>query len=235
MADRDEARAARVESKFTALDLKSVSIDGAFEGYASLFEREDLGRDIIVRGAFAESLAKRGSRGVRMLFQHDPAQPIGVWDEIVEDRKGLLARGRLTPDVSRAREVLALMRAGAIDGLSIGFKAEKARRDARTGIRRLEKVDLWEISVVTFPMLPDARIASVKARPFAARLPTEKELARWLARDAGLTRSEARALMLSGLKGLRALREASAGGGTEERLAARMRQAARHISHDLNR
>src|SRR5207244_960742 len=76
----------------------------------------------------------------------------------------LYVRGRLMLDVSRAREVLALMRAGALDGLSIGFRAVTGRRDAKTGIRRLTKVDLWEISVVTFPLLPEARVAHVKAR-----------------------------------------------------------------------
>ncbi|MBL8235387.1 MAG: HK97 family phage prohead protease, partial [Bryobacterales bacterium] len=101
-----------------------------FEGYASLFGREDLSRDIVIPGAFKESLARRGPRGIRMLFQHDPAEPIGVWEQIEEDRKGLFARGRLMRDVARAREVLSLMKAGALDGLSIGFKAEKARRDA---------------------------------------------------------------------------------------------------------
>ncbi len=105
------------------------------------------------------------------------------------------------PDVARAREVLALMRAGAIDGLSIGFKAERGRRDPRTGMRRLEKIDLWEISVVTFPMLPEARIRNVKARPFGGAAPTEREFERWLTRDAGLTRGEARAVLAHGLQG----------------------------------
>ena len=100
------------------------------------------------------------------------------------------------------------MRAGALDGLSIGFHAGKGRRDAATGIRRLEKVDLWEISVVTFPMLPGARVASVKARPFKAAAPTEREFERWLTRDAGLTRMEARAVLRSGFHGLKALRDA---------------------------
>ena len=177
MADRDGARVLDgAEAKFIPLDLKSVGADGAFEGYASLFGREDMGRDVVVRGAFAESLAQRGARGVRMLFQHDPAQPIGVWDEIQEDAKGLYARGRLMTEVAKAREVMTLMKAGALDGLSIGFKALKARRDARSGIRRLEKIDLWEISVVTFPMLPDARIAGTKTHPFAQGVPTARAM-----------------------------------------------------------
>ena len=102
-------------------------------------------------------------RSVKMLFQHNPSEPIGIWDTIKEDTRGLYVRGRLMPEVARAREVLALMRAGALDGLSIGFRALKGRRDARTGVRRLEKVDLWEISVVTFPLLPGARVAHVKS------------------------------------------------------------------------
>ena len=151
------------ELKFTRLDLKRVEPDGTFEGYASLFDTEDLGHDVIAPGAFRDSLARRGAAGIKMLFQHDPAEPIGVWTSLKEDARGLHARGRLMPEVARAREVLALMRAGALDGLSIGFRAVQGRRDARTGIRRLLKVDLWEISVVTFPLLPEARVAHVKS------------------------------------------------------------------------
>ena len=136
--------------------------DGSFEGYASLFGREDKGRDIIMPGAFRASLARRGASNVRMLFQHDPAQPIGVWESIREDARGLYVRGRLIEDVARAREILALLRCGAIDGLSIGFNTRKAIRDARTGQRRIYEIDLWEISIVTFPMLPSAKISAVK-------------------------------------------------------------------------
>lgn len=142
---------------------------GAFEGYASLFGVEDQGRDVVMPSAFRASLARRGTHEVRMLFQHDPAQPVGVWDEIREDARGLHVRGRLIEEVTRAAELLALMRAGALDGLSIGFRARKAMRDTRTGQRRLYEIDLWEISIVTFPMLPGARVSSVKTG--AALLP----------------------------------------------------------------
>lgn len=212
----------------TPLDLKSVDDDGTFEGYASLFNREDLGRDVILPGAFRDSLASRGAAGIKMLFQHNPAEPIGVWEDVREDARGLYARGTLTRAVARASEVLSLMRAGALDGLSIGFKAEKARRDAK-GVRRIEKIDLWEISVVTFPMLPEARIANVKRRPFAGNIPTERDLERWLTRDAGLTRMEARAVMRDGFKGLKALRDASLGHDEEARLAVRIRAASAHL------
>ena len=157
-----EGGAVARERKFAAGEL-DVAADGTFSGYASLFGEADLSRDMVMPGAFLGSLGKRGAAGIRMLFQHDPAAPIGVWQEVREDARGLFVRGRLTTEVARAREVLALMRAGAIDGLSIGFRTVRGRTDAKTGVRRLLEVDLWEISVVTFPMLPAARISAVKA------------------------------------------------------------------------
>lgn len=150
------------EVKFAPVDLKSVEADGTFSGYASLFGMVDLGQDLVMPGAFRESLSSRGARGVKLLFQHDPSEPIGVWLEIAEDDKGLFARGRLMPEVNRGREVLSLMRAGALDGLSIGFRTQQGRTDPASGVRRLDKIDLWEISVVTFPMLPQARVSTVK-------------------------------------------------------------------------
>jgi HK97 family phage prohead protease len=227
--ERTELASAAPEVKFTSLDFKQTDADGTFEGYASLFGREDLSRDVVLPGAFRESLAVRGARGIKLLFQHDANQPIGVWTAIEEDGRGLYARGRLMREVARAREVMALMRAGALDGLSIGFKTVKARRDRVTGVRRLEKIDLWEISVVTFPLLPEARITSTKTKPFAGAAPSEREFERWLTRDAGLTRSEARAVLRSGLAGLEALRDAGSGQSQEQRIAARMRQASRAL------
>lgn len=214
----------------TPLDLKSIEDDGVFEGYASLFNREDLGRDVIAPGAFHESLQKRGAAGIKMLFQHNPSEPIGVWDEIREDGRGLFARGHLMSDVVRAREVLSLMRAGALDGLSIGFKAEKARRDAK-GVRRIEKIDLWEISIVTFPMLPEARVAAVKQRPFTGKTPTEREFERWLTRDAGLTRMQARAILRHGYKGLKGLGAETLSPEDDARLAARIRAVTEQLLH----
>jgi len=104
-----------------------------------------------------------------MLFQHDPSEPIGIWLDLREDHRGLYARGRLIPDVARARELLALLRAGASDGLSIGFKTVRARIDPQTRIRRLLDVDLWEISLVTFPLLAGARVHAVKESPTCSR------------------------------------------------------------------
>lgn len=212
-------------SEPSRLEVKAVFEDGTFEGYASLFGAEDMGRDVVIRGAFADSLRAKGAAGIKMLFQHDPAEPIGVWEEIREDGKGLYVRGRLMTAVAKAREVLSLMRAGALDGLSIGFKAQRTQRDARTGVRKILKVDLWEISVVTFPMLPQARVAAVKMSPLREAATTERAFERWLTQDAGLTRSQARALIRDGLQGVKALRSRQMLRGDDAAVAARLRKA----------
>ncbi len=153
------------EVKLLPMPLAGVAEDGVFEGYASLFGIADLGKDVVLPGAFADSLARRGVRGVRMLWQHDAAEPIGRWLSVAEDGRGLRVRGKLNLAVERAREIHALMREGAIDGLSIGFRVERARHERATGLRRLEKLDLWEISVVTFPMQPGARVSGIRSYP----------------------------------------------------------------------
>jgi hypothetical protein len=147
-----------------------IAADGTVEGYASLFGEVDQARDMVTAGAFAQTLRQRDIRRIPMLFQHDPSEPIGIWLELREDFRGLYARGRLIPDVQRAREVLALLKAGTSDGLSIGFRTVKGRIDPKTRIRKLEAVDLWEISIVTFPLLAGARVRAVKE----ARLPPPK-------------------------------------------------------------
>ncbi|MGR3251028.1 MAG: HK97 family phage prohead protease [Paracoccus sp. (in: a-proteobacteria)] len=129
------------------------------EGYASLFGLTDQGGDAVMPGAFAASLARLAAKRdkVRMLWQHDPTRPIGVWDEIREDDQGLWVKGRLLPEVAQAREAAALIQAGAIDGLSIGYRTIRAERDQK-GRRVLAEVELWEVSLVTFPMLPEAKV-----------------------------------------------------------------------------
>lgn len=169
------------ETKFARTDI-AVEADGTFSGYASLFGKADLGRDMVMPGAFAESLRRRGAAGVRMLWQHDPNQPIGTWLAMREDARGLYVKGQLAGGVGKAREVLALIRAGALDGLSIGYRTIRARKDATSGVRRLFEVDLFEVSVVTFPMLPGARVESVKRTNLG---PTLRRAAAMLRRAAG--------------------------------------------------
>jgi HK97 family phage prohead protease len=145
----------------------TIAPDGTVEGYASLFGELDQARDMVMPGAFAASLRTRPIRRVPMLFQHDPAEPIGVWLELYEDFRGLYARGRLIPEVVRARELLALLKAGTADGLSIGFRTVNGRLDPRSRVRKLYAIDLWEISIVTFPLLPGARVHAVKEASLA--------------------------------------------------------------------
>lgn len=148
--------APRLETKFHPLDSVSGLAEGRIEGHASLFDVADQSGDEVAPGAFAAAL-QRGGPKVKFLWQHDPSQPIGVWEDLREDDRGLFAQGRILSDVRVGAEALALLRAGAIDGLSIGFRTVRAAR-LPDGRRRLLEIDLWEISLVTFPMLSEARI-----------------------------------------------------------------------------
>jgi HK97 family phage prohead protease len=162
---RKEAPAAGLATRPHPGERLRSDANGEFEGYASLFGVVDLNRDVVEAGAFRETLARRGARGVRLLWQHDPSAPIGRWLSLLEDSRGLKVRGRLSLEVARARELRALIRDGAVDGLSIGFRTERARADPSTGRRHLLKIDLWEVSLVTFPMLPGARVTAAKTLP----------------------------------------------------------------------
>ena len=150
------------ERKFHRPEAGLVVSEGhVVQGYASLFGKADQGGDIVREGAYAASLKRLAAKGgrIKMLWQHDPGQPIGVWDEVKEDATGLWVKGRILPQVERGREVAALVEAGAIDGLWIGYRTLKAERDAK-GLRHLRELELWEVSLVTFPMLPEARVAA---------------------------------------------------------------------------
>lgn len=144
--------------------LAACSGSGVFVGYASLFGRRDGAGDIVQPGAFTRSLKTKGPREVRMLFQHDAAEPIGTWLDMHETAKGLHVMGRLDCNVQRGAELLSLLESGGLDGLSIGFKTVRAGRDRATGARLLHDIDLWEISLVTFPMLAGARVTTIVTR-----------------------------------------------------------------------
>lgn len=142
--------------------LSACSGTGVFVGYASLFGVRDASGDMVMPGAFAASLKARPPADIRMLFQHDPAEPVGTWLEMIETENGLHVRGRLNPQVQRGRELLSLLESGGLDGLSIGFKTVWAQRHKPSQTRQLRKVDLWEVSLVTFPMLQGARVSELK-------------------------------------------------------------------------
>jgi HK97 family phage prohead protease len=174
------------ETKRASLPLAQTTAAGVIEGYASLFGVADTGGDIVMPRAFSRSLAQRGAAGVKLLWQHNAAEPIGVWTSLVEDAKGLKVEGRLDLSVARAREALSLIRGGAVDGLSIGFRARDFRTDRKSGLRRLLDIDLWEISVVTFPMLTQARIDAVKRAPARTGAQQRATLCRLKAQQAAL-------------------------------------------------
>ncbi|THH38306.1 HK97 family phage prohead protease [Aliishimia ponticola] len=156
-----------LEHKFARFGETLEVQDGAvIEGYASLFGSVDQGGDVVRKGAYTQSLAalSREGRRVKMLWQHDPAQPIGVWDEVREDAQGLWVKGRILETTQTGRETAALIKAGAIDGLSIGYRTVKAAKNDK-GQRLLTELELWEVSLVTFPMLPSARVAAKADNP----------------------------------------------------------------------
>lgn len=156
-----------LEVKFTAIGKVEAGPEGtAIEGYASLFDRVDQGGDVVRAGAYATSLKRLAvdGRRVKMLWQHDPGRPIGVWDEVHEDARGLFVKGRILPEVAQGREAAALVAAGAIDGLSIGYRTVMSERDGK-GRRVLSELDLWEVSLVTFPMLAEARVGAKAEDP----------------------------------------------------------------------
>jgi hypothetical protein len=142
--------------------MNNLPLIAEIAGYAAIFGEPDLNGDVIARGAFANTLVKRQAP-VRMLYAHAAERPIGRWTVLREDARGLFARGALLLSSSAAREVYALLSGGAVDGLSIGYQTVRARKAPRGAARRIMEADLWEISVVTFPMAQGARVTSVGA------------------------------------------------------------------------
>lgn len=149
-----------LETKFCSFDDQTGLKKGSeIAGYASVFGAADQGGDQVKAGAYTGALSRitASGRRVKMLWQHDPTRPIGVWDEVREDEHGLFVKGRILTDVQLGKEAVALIKAGAIDGLSIGYRTLRAEK-APDGARILHELELWEVSLVTFPMLPEARV-----------------------------------------------------------------------------
>ena len=144
---------------------------GTFEGYGSVFGNKDLGNDVIEAGAFAKSLKRRKPQNVKLLYQHKSDMPIGVFDEIKEDAHGLVVKGRLALKTQAGAEAYELLKMGALDGLSIGFRVnpKEVSYDKRGNKRIIKEVDLMEVSLVTFPMNPQATVRSVKGEEISIR------------------------------------------------------------------
>jgi uncharacterized protein len=178
-----------------AFELREAGTDGMVEGYGAVFDARDTYDDVIAKGAFKASLVAHAKAKTMpaMLWQHDPSEPIGVWTEMAEDAKGLRVKGQLIVETERGRAALALLRKGALNGLSIGFVSKEWAYDADSEIRTLTEIDLWEVSLVTFPAQTLARVTSVKAAAIAS-VQTIRQAEKAL-RDAGFSEDAASALV----------------------------------------
>ena len=161
--------------------------DGSFEGYASVFNNKDLGNDVIRKGAFLKTLSEKKPNQIKLLYQHKTDQPIGVIESLSEDNKGLKIKGRLALKTQMGAEVYELMKMGAINSMSIGYRLapDSYKYDDKNKRRVIKEVDLMEISMVTFPMNPKANITKVKGEDLEDGIITERELEKRL-RDSGL-------------------------------------------------
>ena len=176
----------------TTLQIKNLDDNGHFDGYASVFGVQDSDGDVIVKGAFQASIDRMqsGGRRPKMLWQHNPTIMIGSWQEVREDDNGLYVKGSLIMETEKGREAYALMKAGELDAMSVGFNIDEATGDRGLVI---ERADLWEISLVTWGANPDALIANVKG------IQTEREFESFL-RDAGFSRKEATRISGNGFR-----------------------------------
>jgi len=174
-------------------ELKAIGADGTVEGYGSVFGVRDNYDDVIAKGAFIQSLKDHKAAGTMpaMLWQHDADKPIGVWTEMVEDEKGLRIKGQLAMETVKGKEAHALLKMGALNGLSIGFMSKEWAYDRETEVRTLTAIDLWEVSLVTFPANEKARVTNVKS---ADELQAPKDAEKVL-RDAGFSKSDATAFV----------------------------------------
>lgn len=187
--------AIQCETRAVKLDIKAIGADGSIEGYGSVFGVKDNYADMVKKGAFAVSLKEHKATGSMpaMLWQHETDEPIGAWTDMVEDEKGLRVKGQLCLETTKGKEAYALLKMGAINGLSIGFVSKKWDYDEETEVRSLTEIDLWEVSLVTFPANEKALITGVKAADIGT-LHSIRDAERVL-RDAGLSADVSRAFV----------------------------------------
>ena len=186
------------------LTIKSVSDSGEFEGYGSIFGVKDSYTDIVMPGAFKLSLAALQAKGRQpaLLWQHDTREPIGIYTEVREDDVGLVVKGRLLiDDDPLAKRAHAHMKAGSLSGLSIGYMVKDQEYSKEKGALLLKEIDLWEISLVTFPANDEARISEVKSLLERGETPAPSKVERAL-REVGFSGSQAKAFMAKGYSAL---------------------------------
>ncbi len=170
--------------------VKNFGADGFFAGYASVFDLRDTQDEIVAPGAFRRSLKQWQAQGrmPAMLWMHDTTLPVGVWLGLAEDHAGLAVQGRLALRTQKGQEAYELLKLGALSGLSIGYRVAAARHDARQKTRTLLDVDLFEISLVTFPANEAARVTQVKSPVLMPGLAPQSVAAR-LQRAAAILRA----------------------------------------------
>lgn len=193
-----------MKTKSVDFKVKAVKEDGFFSGYCSVFDVVDSYGDAVRKGAYEETIKRWQKRGKMppILWQHNWSQVIGKWTDLKEDEHGLYGEGQLfVNDITLAREAHALLKHGAIDGLSIGYNIEKGEYDDDTGIFDLLAIDLMEVSVVTFPANVESTVIDVKQTLAQGELPTLKEFEKFL-RDAGFSKSQATVIAGHGLRKL---------------------------------
>lgn len=177
-----------------AFEIKAIAATGVFSGYGSVYSVVDEGDDVVEPGCFTESLSEWASKGrmPALLWQHSSRDPIGAYTVMKEDSSGLYVEGQLALKTQRGAEAYELMQMKAISGLSIGFMTREDSFDQKTGIRSIKKADLWECSVVTFPMNDQARISAVKTIEEIGDLNGAES---YLREVGGVSRSEAKAIV----------------------------------------
>lgn len=192
-----------LDRRIVPFEVKAIEDEGrTFEGYGSVFGVLDTYADVVAKGAFQRTLkdAKTKGRSPALLWQHDPSKPVGVYTDMREDETGLYVKGTLA-DTQQGREAYALLKMGALSGLSIGFRTLKSKMDEETGVRTLTEIELWEVSLVTFPANESARVTAVKGSDLVpvvdaviallAGALSEREAERTL-RDAGFSRDQSK-------------------------------------------
>lgn len=223
MSSKKSEETMELEHKGVSFEVKEIDADGRIAGYGSIFNNVDGGGDVVVKGAFADCISDMMVKRYKpkMLWQHDPSQPIGVWDSMKEDERGLFVQGRILAKVAKGAEAIELVRAGAIDGLSIGYKTmdEEYVSTERGTIREIKRARVMETSLVTFPMNPEARVTDVK------QLASPRDVEQIL-RKSGVPNNFAKLVALHGFEGaMTRLNDDFRDGGEEkaielERLAA---------------
>lgn len=205
----------RLERRVLTFEVRATEEAGderTFEGYGSVFDAVDAMGDAVAKGAFRKSLAtwRKRKKLPKLLLQHgggffgggaEDLVPIGKWTDMREDDVGLFVRGRLfDTGTDRANDTYAALKEGELDGLSIGFRTKKSKLDEETQIRTLTEIELWEVSLVTFPANDPARVTDVRS---GNELPTERDFERWIRREGGFSDAQAKVIIAKGYRQVR--------------------------------